>query len=157
MLKSFTLKQIDLARREVIQEWKKGNKKQAVKSAALLAGYMSVANVGTQTIKDIMLGRDVRLEDVPDKAQWALLGIYGLNQYTYDRYLSKGKLKEGTFAYIAPATPVIDAVLTLGTELPKDDPKLEPVLRGIPFVGPLLYSWFGGGAEKYNERLRKEK
>ena len=157
MLKSFTLKQIDLARREVIQEWKKGNKKQAVKSAALLAGYMSVANVGTQTIKDIMLGRDVRLEDVPDKALWALLGIYGLNQYTYDRYLSKGKLKEGTLAYIAPATPVIDAVLTLGTELPKDDPKLEPVLRGVPFVGPLLYSWFGGGAEKYNERLRKEK
>lgn len=157
MLKSFTLKQIDIVRREIIQEWKKGHKMEATKKAALLAGYMGLANVGTQTIKDIMLGRDVRLEDVPDKALWSLLGIYGLNQYTYDRYLSQGKLKEGTLAYIAPATPVIDAALTLGTELPKDDPKLEPVLRGVPFVGPLLYSWFGGGAEKYNERLRKEK
>ena len=48
---------------------------------------------------------------------------------------------------------VYDAAFTLATELPKDEPKLEGVLRGIPYVGPLVYSWFGGGAEKYNERL----
>jgi hypothetical protein len=41
----------------------------------------------------------------------------------------------------------------VGRELPKDDPNLEPALKGIPIVGPMFYNWFGGGAEKYNERL----
>lgn len=153
MLKSFTLKQLDIVRRNVVQEWNKGNKLQATKQAALLAGYVTVANVSTQSVKDLLMGREVRVEDIPDRSLWALLGAYGLNQYTYDRYLARGDVKGAALAYVSPATPIIDAAFTLGTELPKDDPKLEPVLRGIPLVGPLVYSWFGGGAEKYNERL----
>lgn len=153
MLKSFTLKQLDIVRRNIVQEWKKGNKMQAAKQAALLAGYVTVANVSTQSVKDLLMGREVRVEDIPDKSLWALLGVYGLNQYTYDRYLSQGDIKGAVIGYVAPATPVIDAAFTLATELPKDDPRLEGTLRGIPFVGPLVYSWFGGGAEKYNERL----
>ena len=153
MLKSFTLKQLDIVRRNIVQEWNKGNKLQATKQAALLAGYVTVANVGTQSVKDLLMGREVRVEDIPDRSLWALLGAYGLNQYTYDRYLSQGDVKGAAMAYVAPATPVIDAAFTLATELPKDEPKLEGVLRGIPYVGPLVYSWFGGGAEKYNERL----
>ena len=153
MLKSFTLKQLDIVRRNVVQEWNKGNKIQASKQAALLAGYLSVSNVGVQSVKDLLMGREVRVEDIPNKSLWSLLGVYGLNQYTYDRYLSQGDIKGAAFAYVAPATPVIDAAFTLATELPKDEPKLEGVLRGIPYVGPLVYSWFGGGAEKYNERL----
>ncbi|MDB4417003.1 hypothetical protein N9232_00500 [Akkermansiaceae bacterium] len=155
MLKSFTLKQLDIVRRNVVQEWNKGNKLQASKQAALLAGYVTVANMSTQSVKDLLMGREVRVEDIPDKSLWALLGAYGLNQYTYDRYLARGDVKGAAFAYVAPATPIIDAAFTLATELPEDDPKLEPVLRGIPLVGPLVYSWFGGGAEKYNERLDK--
>lgn len=155
MLKSFTLKQLDIVRRNVVQEWNKGNKLQATKQAALLAGYVTVANVSTQSVKDLLMGREVRVEDIPDKSLWALLGAYGLNQYTYDRYLSQGDVKGAALAYVAPATPIIDAAFTLATELPTEEPKLEPVLRGIPYVGPLVYSWFGGGAEKYNERLDK--
>lgn len=153
MLKSFTLKQLDIVRRNIIQEWNKGNKLQASKQAALLAGYVTLANVSTQSVKDLLMGREVRVEDIPDRSLWALLGAYGLNQYTYDRYLARGDVKGAAFAYVAPATPIIDAAFTLGKELPKDDPKLEPVLRGIPLVGPIVYNWFGGGAEKYNERL----
>ena len=155
MLKSFTLKQLDVVRNSVVHEWQRGDKKKAVKQAALLAGYVGAANVGTQTVKDILLGRDVRAEDIPDKALWALLGAYGMNEYVFSKYISQGKIKEGAVAYVTPATPIIDAAFTLGVELPKDDPKLEPTLRAIPFVGPLVYSWFGGGAEKYNKRLRE--
>ena len=153
MLKSFTLKQLDILRREVIQEWAKGNKYQASKNAALLAGYVSAANVSTQSVKDILLGREVRPEDLPSKSLWALLGAYGLNEYTYSKYLQQGKLVEGAVGYITPATPIIDAVVTLGMELTaEEEADFKPVLRGVPLVGPLLYSWFGGGAEAYNER-----
>jgi hypothetical protein len=153
MLKSFTLKQYDIVRREVVKEWKQGNKGQAIKNAGLLAGYLTAANVGVQTTKDILLGREVRPEDLPEKSLWALLGIYGLNKYTSERYLERGDIKGAVVNTLVPATPLIEAAITVGRELPKDDPNLEPALKGIPIVGPMFYNWFGGGAEKYNERL----
>jgi hypothetical protein len=30
------------------------------------------------------------------------------------------------------------------------------ILRVVPGAGPIIYNWFGGGAEKYNRRIRKE-
>lgn len=155
MLKSFTLKMYDVARREVVREWKQGNKLQATKNATLLAGYLTVANTGVQATKDMLLGREVRPEDLPDRSLWALLGVFGMNKYTSERYLARGDIKGAVINTLAPATPVIEAAITLGRELPSDDPNLEPVLKGIPMVGPLLYNWFGGGAEKHNERLDK--
>ena len=41
MLKSFTLKQLDLVRREVIKEFAKGNKKEAIKQAGLVSGLLN--------------------------------------------------------------------------------------------------------------------
>lgn len=153
MLKSFTLKMYDVVRREIVKEWSQGNKGTAIKNAGLLAGYLTVANTGIQTTKDMLLGREVRPEDVPAKALWALLGVLGLNKYTNEHYLGRGDIKGALVNTLVPATPLIDAVVTLGKELPKDDPNLEPALKGLPVVGPLFYSWFGGGAEKYNEKL----
>ena len=157
MLKSFTLKQIDMVRREVVQEWKRGNKLEASKKAALLAGYLSTANMGTQAVKDTLLGREVFLDDVPDKAIWALLGGFGMSEYTWDKYLSQGKIIEGGIDYLTPATPVIEALLTLGYEITEEDPDFSKVLKGIPYTGPILYSYLGGGAEKYNERQEKRR
>ena len=79
-LKTFTLKQYDVVRRNVVQEWKHGSKIKAVKQAGALAAYLSAANLGTQTIKDMLLGRDPGLDNIPDKSLWALLGVYGLNK-----------------------------------------------------------------------------
>jgi hypothetical protein len=157
MLKSFTLKQLDLVRNRVIGEWKKGNKVDATKQAALLAGYLSTANMGTQAVKDLMMGREVYADDIPDKAVWALLGGFGMSEYTWDRYLSQGKIIEGTVDYLTPATPVIEAVLAGTLELGEEDPDFSPVLKGIPLAGPLLYSWLGGGAENYNQRQEKRR
>ena len=152
MLKSFTLKQIDIVRRNVVQEYAKGNKKEAIKNATLLAGYLSVANTGTQMAKDLILGREVKAEDIPDRAMWSLLGVYGMNQYTVDKYWSNGDWKGAVFNQIAPATPIIDSALTLGGEIFEDDPDVAKAVRGIPVVGNVVYNWFLGGAENYNER-----
>ena len=156
MLKSFTLKQYDIARREVVQQWSKGNKMEAVKNATRLAGYMAAANLTTSTIKDFLLGRDIPPENLPKNAMWALLGVYGLNEYTNERYLQRGDIKGALVNQLVPATPIFDAAFTLGTELPKDDPNIASTLRAIPLVGPLVYAWFGGGAEKHNERLAEQ-
>jgi len=157
MLKSFTVKQLDVVRKNVVHEWKRGNKVSAAKNAALLAGYVSTANMGIDAIRDLMKGREVHVEDIPDKALWALLGAYGMNEYVYSKYFSQGKVVEGAIKYITPATPIIDSILTLGFEIPKDDPQFEKGLRAVPAVGDLLYQWLGGGAEKYNERQEKKR
>ena len=157
MLKSFTLKQIDLVRNRVVGEWSKGSKVQASKNAALLAGYLTTANVGTSTVKDILLGREVRPEDIPDRALWSLLGVYGMNEYVYDRYMKQGKIVEGAAMYVTPAAPYVEAVTTLVKEsFGEDDPDYSRALNGIPVVGRILYNWLGGGAEKFNERLDED-
>ncbi len=160
MLKSFMIKQLDVARRGVIQEYKKGNKKTAIKNATVLAGYLSAANVGTRLTRDLLLGRDIEPEQIPTQAMWALTGVYGIDKYSTERYLEKGKLTEYAVNFIRPATPIIDEAFKTGIKgldaLYGEDVDFKPAFKAIPLVGPLAYNWFGGGAEKYNERLEKE-
>ena len=156
-LKTFVVKQYDVVRNNIVQEWDAGNKKEAVKNAALLSGYLTTAGVSINTVKNFLLGRETRPEDIPDEAMWSLLGVYGLNKYTNERYLARGDIKGAVVNTLVPATPIIDAAFKLGTELPKDDPQIESTLRPIPVVGSLIYAWFGGGAEKYNERLAEDR
>ena len=157
MLKSFTLKQYDIARRKIVQEAAKGNYVEASKNAALLLGYMTAANTGTQMVKDFALGREVDVDQIPDRALWALLGVYGVSKYTGERYIQTGQIKEGIINLVTPATPIVDAGFGLASEASKlaseyDDPNFEKYTRNIPGVGPILYNWFFGGAEKWNER-----
>ena len=152
MLKSFTIKQIDVVRRNVVQEYAKGNKKEAIKNAALLGGYLSTANTGTQYAKDLLLGRDVKAEDIPDRAMWNLLSVYGLNRYTTDRYVSNGDWKGAVTNLITPATPLIDSLFSLGGEVLSDDPNIAKLVKPVPIVGNLTYNWMLGGAEEFNER-----
>ena len=152
MLKSFTIKQIDVVRRNVVQEYAKGNKGTAIKNAALLSAYLSTANTGTQYAKDLLLGRDVKAEDIPDRAMWNLLSVYGLNRYTTDRYISNGDWKGAVTNLITPATPLIDSIFSLGGEVLSDDPSVAKLVKPVPIVGNLAYNWMLGGAEEFNER-----
>ncbi len=163
-LKTFTLKQFDVVRRSVIDEYKKGNKTKAIKNATLLAGYLSTLNIGTKTVKDLIVGRDIDTDNLPKNATFALLGVYGVNEYNIDRLLKDGDVVAAAGRIIAPALTIPEAVVGTGFEYIKaetDDlgmyePQLEKFLPSIPGVGPLIYNWFGGGAEKYNERLFRE-
>lgn len=155
MLKSFMIKQYDIVRRNIVQEYAKGNKVKAARNAAVLSSYIMATNVGVQTARDMIYGREVRPEDIPSKAMWALLGVYGGNQYLTDRYLKGGSPTEFAVQTLTPATPIIDDLFKLGSDLADEDKEIELMryTRSIPVVGPLLYAWFGGGTERYNERL----
>lgn len=152
MLKSFTVKQIDVVRRRVIGEYQKGNKAAAIKQATLLAGYLTTANLSTGVIKDLMLGREIDADEIPSKSLWALLGNYGASKYTTDKFLSKGDWKGAAYNTIVPATPIIDMVVE-GVQIPfEDEPNYRKVVKNVPVVGRLFSSWFLGGAEDYNQR-----
>jgi len=66
MLKTYTLKQFDVFRREVYNTFKNGDSQQkieAVKKLAYLSGLIVLSNAGADEIKDWMLGRETTLED----------------------------------------------------------------------------------------------
>jgi len=155
-LKSFTLKQYDLVRNQIVKEFKQGSKVEAAKRAAVLMSYMTASGVAIDVVRDMMLGREVKAEDIPERAMWALIAPYGMNEYLSDRYFSRGELKAGFINIIAPATPLIDDFfsLTFGAVTGEEDLDEEAVraLNSVPVVGKLLYNWFGGGAEAWNER-----
>jgi len=162
MLKSFMIKQYDVVRREVVQEFKKADtlagKAEAVKKGATLLGYLAVGNAGTGMIKDMALGREVDVDQIPDRAMWSLLGIYGFNKYTAERYLSQGDFLGFATNQLAPAAPLIDAVgRGLGDvgKLEVDEDTVARLVKPLPVIGMPVYNLFLGGAEKYNESMGK--
>ena len=160
MLKSFTLKQLDLVRRNVYAEAKKGNYFQASKNMALLAGFLAASNTGTQVVKDWILQRDIDPDKLPEQAMWNVLSVFGVNKYVADRYLSQGDIKGAALATIVPPVPVADLVTKTKKEVTKyredDDYNWFKLSKELPVVGPIIYSWYGGGKENYNDRLASE-
>ena len=151
MLKSFALKQMDVVRREVIQEYKKGNKGQAALKAFRIGAYLSASGLTIQQTKQILSGKETaNADELPSEALWNLLGVYGLSKYTSDKYLARGEISQAVANTLAPPMTVVD---TLAKGTTQGEP--EKLLKLIPVFGGLLYNWLGGGAEKYNEYLEK--
>ena len=161
MLKSFTLKQYDILRREVGQKLlTKGKRVEGVKNLAALTTYLAASNVTSSVIKDILQGREVDVESIPDRAIFGILGVYGINKYSTERYFSQGKVVEGLANIVAPPSNLIESLFELPQEMAKKDPNYEEavarMIKPLPIVGKLAYQWIFGGMEKDAEKKFKE-
>lgn len=152
MLKSFMLKQYDVVRRDVVQKWRKGNKKEALRNATLLGLWLSSGNLAVDTAKNIALGREVDPNDLPTEALWSLASIYGGSKYVTDKYISTGRISEWLANQVAPAAPLVDIAGGLITEPFKEEPDYGKVYKMIPGLGTILYNYLGGGLEKWQDR-----
>ena len=159
-LKTFTLKQLDVMKRRIYDEWRAGNKKTAVKNAAAYVTIMSAANTGSDQLKKIIQGREVNIEDIPDEMVFNVLKMFGGSEYLYDNYISKGKLGEAAIETVAPPLDLITSVVEDGVRLAsEEDSGFEKYKtpRQIPFVGWAIYNFFQGGLEKYNEKQERKR
>lgn len=159
-LKSFTLKQLDVMKRRIYDEWRAGNKKQALKNGAAYITIMSAANTGADQLKNIIQGREVSLENIPDEMVFNVLKMFGGSEYLYNNYISKGKLGEAAIETVAPPLDLITSVVEDGIRLAsEEDTEFEKLKtpRQIPFVGWAIYNFFQGGLEKYNERQERKR
>lgn len=147
MLKTFTLKQLDIMRRTAVDDIvagriAKGSKQLAYHNAMLLA-----AGVSVDTIKDIVRGRET---DIGDKSVAQLYRNFGTSEYMFSD-IGEGKISKALGKVVLPPVNVIDDVFSdimhLGQQFNS--------FKHIPVVGSLLYNWFGGGLEEANERLEK--
>ena len=129
MLKTFTIKQFDIMRREIFQEIKKGNHLKAAKNTARFALLFGLINGSADVFKDIISGKDIELEDTLINNMVKLVGI--------SRYQTSKMAKDGIGQVLAetliPPMPFIDKPFTaVATGKP------EKALEAVPLVGKLI-------------------
>ena len=167
-LKTFAAKQLSNTLRRTRGEWKKGNKKEAVKNTATWLMTVPTAGVGVDKLKDYIRygSQEMPYEDNETMAEFALdhadhaLKLFGASQFMVEK-LAEGDISGalGGIRFFAPGLSTIegvgDAVITgfsEGTE--KIDKR---ILKDIPLVGQMYYYWLGGGIEEdYDRAVNRE-
>ncbi len=147
MLKTWTLKMLDVYRREAFRTMKT-NKVQGMRNLMKLSAMLIVMNGTADLLKDLILGKKIDLKDTAVDNMLKLIGFsrYSLTQSQRDGFGST------ILEQIIPPTKTIDNISKDVGRLYKDFDenfavnKLKSV-ESIPIGGKLYYWWFGKGAE----------
>lgn len=151
MLKTYTIKQIDVFRNEIFLKMK-SNPKEALGNLARLSTLLMLANATADLIKDLILNRPIEPEDyVIDN----ILRLFGLSKYSL--YKFRGSVSEGVSSFIVPpfgrfiSNGAKDVDNMLKGEF---EPEKAEIIQSIPFLGKIYYWWFGGGSEKGKKKKK---
>ena len=159
-LKSFTIKQLDILRRNIYNK-ARSNPKEAAQFALKYAAFISLANGTLQTIRDVLTGKitstEEAVEQFPNQMLWETLNVMGFNEYVNKRYFKQGDIMQGIAATVAPPIPMVESfakeIMQIGSDTQEFD--VEPIVRTTPVVGPtvpLMATWYNfmfGGFEDY--------
>ena len=146
-LKTFQIKQLDVFRREVFQEIKKGNIAKGTKNLVSLVAVLTAMNMGTDAIKDIIQGKEIKLED---SAVDNLLSLGGLNRYLLESAYGRG-VGQAAINFVAP--PIFNNLNNIGLDIKDsiegkiEDPKNLRSVQYFPWVGRIFYNREGRGSE----------
>ena len=153
MLKSYSLKLMDVYRNEVFRQMKT-NPKKAIGNFARLTFYITMLGVGADSLKDFLMGREINLGDT---FMDNIFKLAMLSKYQVENFRKDG-IGKAILSSAIPPTNVFD-------DLYKDitDKKLytgeKPItsiktIRNIPIAGKLYYWWFGAGTEVKEKELK---
>lgn len=158
MLKTFTIKQLDIYRRDTFREIRigaqTGDKKRVAKGIAnfvRLLGYMMMAGASRDLIWSWMTGKEP--DEPNDMVIKNLLKAFGLSKYTFDQ-MSRPYMSD------TPGDALFSSTILLPTKTTdnmwrdfqalrsKKGVNFEDLrtLRSIPIGGELYWFWFGGGS-----------
>ncbi len=151
MLKSYTIKQLDVFHNEVFMQMKTDPKK-AFGNLVKLAAALAAMNAGADVIKDVLLGRPIKLADV---AVDNILRLVGFSKYTLYKAKKEG-LIDAAYSTVLPPVPFIDDILR-DMKSKKKEVKDYKIWNSLPFVGKFYYWWFGGGREVIEKEERKKR
>jgi hypothetical protein len=126
MLKTYMLKQMDLVRRDALQDVAKGNVRKGATNLTKLVVTLGTAGATTEAIRNWLLGKEdeFELSDVPEN----FLKTMGWSQYVIDQ-ARQGKPVQTIAGTLAPPFKVWDDILTQNKNAD----------RYIPLIGPLLH------------------
>lgn len=146
MLKTFMLKQMDMMRRDVYNEFKKGTAAgvaTGLKNATAYSLVLGISGATTDAVRDWLMGRNPHFEagDVLEN----VLKTFAWSEFTRDK-VAKGKPVEAILNAFMPPYQMIDEII-------RRDPK---AVRYIPILGKLYYEWELGGREAAEIRQAKK-
>ena len=158
MLKTFTIKQFDVAREaagadiaKAKELYDQGNKKAAAQSAAKgmkgligLATVFAAANAGTDMIKDTLYGRPIKRDELLENNLWKLLGI---NRYLVMKAQRDGPAKAFLEGLLPPTTAFDRAAQDISA-IAGDKEYKGAMLQGTPL--DMVYWKYLGGLDKIN-------
>lgn len=167
MLKTFTLKQLDVYRNEIYNKLRSSDRatqRQGLKNFARLAIFFVMANAGADELKDWMLGRESSLSD---KVIENALRLGGISKYITWQARTEGvgtalsrqvlppfRFVDNLFRDTAAITGVEDKYREFTGRPPKDFKGLRSV-GSIPIVGK-LYEWRFGIKSEAAKKSRKK-
>jgi len=165
-LKTFTLKQFDLIRRDMVEKMRHGSAKEKAEGTTNMLRYataMGLSGATVQQTKDILTKGELDPESFPDDIYESLMTIMMFSKYSRERYLEQGNI--GTFGLsqviTVPAAELLDksvkGVMALTEEDEKADKAVATAVKNIPIIGKQAYYWLFGGAERKLEYEAKQK
>lgn len=152
-LKTYTLKLLDVYRREVIQTIKR-DPKQGLKNLVRLGAYLMFFNATANQVKDWITGQETSVSDATAEA---IAQSIGFSPYAVQKAKQEG-IGSAALSFVLPPTQLADDlskdagdIFTKGDEL---DPLQMRTIRNLPIGGKLFYWWFGRGAAQ-KEKAKK--
>jgi len=141
-LKSFTIKQFDVIRREIVHELTDGNPVEGMKKFIAYATILPLSGATVQEVKDfISRGDEISIEDMPDQMVANAIKLMGTSQWVIENRVKQGK----PFSAIAEAVmPPINLFDSLAEELQaiykgeKFDPQTSQILQRLPPYGRFI-------------------
>lgn len=150
-LKSFTLKQFDVMRREIVDEFAKGNTDLATKK---LLGYMLVLPLAGATVQEtkdfISRGDEISIDDMPDQYVKNIFKIMGTSQWMIENKLAQGKITAAVGEVVLPPVSLFDGLAEDVIKLAKGElqGKDSEILARIPILGALFQSFMLGARDQ---------
>ena len=155
MMKSFTLKQFDIIRRDIKREYQKGNKKEAVRNAAAYMLFVPTANTLVSEAKDRAQGRGGYVNSPSDFTDQYVINFFktfGGSTYLKDQ-LTSGRVSAAASNVLAPPTGFIEGSIKSANQLIEGEAPTA-VLRHFPLVGKVWDNFYNGGLERSVKRRK---
>ena len=159
MVKTYTIKQIDIYRRSVYSEIVSGDPKRMItgtRNLIHLTTALMLLGMGSDALKDLILGRKI---DVNYLMTDNLLKLAGFSKYQIYKSRHAGLLN--TFwqtlfvpSVGAPFDDLAKDIRDIGINGKKKFKDAE-LFQRIPFVGKFYYWWWGGGHTKEEKKAHK--
>ena len=156
-LQSFTLKQLNLIRKNIIEEFRHGSKKEAIKNAVTFAMLIPPSNMAIEYGKERILGKDPDLSDeLVQRYVNNALKVFGSSEFAVSKLGRSAKFGDFLLDSFAPPLEVFDGIIKTGSSALIEGEFDDAAIKDLPIVGKLIYFWFGSGLEKWQDRQDRE-
>jgi len=156
MLKTWTLKAIDVYRNEAFQLMKsRKTLGRGIENLIKLSFAMAASNIAADELKDLILGRKTNFKD---RVIDSVLKLVTFNRYKLRKAQEEG-IGRAVLEGILPPTAFIDNIWTdVNKVVTNTDESFKitdlKTFQSIPLVGKLYYWWFGKGSKSKTKETK---